>query len=57
MTKDTRIIVISLDEKEIGFIVDEASQTVWVNDEQIDPAPSCISGVDKKYINRCREIR
>ncbi|WP_353095225.1 chemotaxis protein CheW [Tissierella praeacuta] len=50
VTKDTRIIVINLDEKEIGFIVDEASQTVRVNDEQIDPAPSFISGVDKKYI-------
>jgi len=50
VTKDTRIIVINLDEKEIGFIVDEASQTLRVNDEQIDPAPSFISGVDKKYI-------
>ncbi|HAE92670.1 chemotaxis protein CheW [Tissierella praeacuta] len=50
VTKDTRIIVINLDEKEIGFIVDEASQTLRVNNEQIDPAPSFISGVDKKYI-------
>lgn len=50
ITKDTRIIVISLDEKEIGFIVDEASETVRLNHDQIDPAPSFISGVDKKYI-------
>lgn len=50
ITKDTRIIVINLGEKEIGFIVDEASETVRLNDEQIDPAPSFIGGVDKKYI-------
>lgn len=51
ITKDTRIIVITLNEKEVGFIVDEASQTIRVSDEQIDPAPSFISGVDKRYIS------
>ncbi|MCK9444224.1 MAG: chemotaxis protein CheW [Tissierellaceae bacterium] len=50
ITKDTRIIVITLNEREVGFIVDEASQTVRVRDEQIDPAPSFIGGVDQKYI-------
>lgn len=50
VTKDTRVIVISLGEKEIGFIVDGASETVRINDEQIDPPPSYIGGVDKKYI-------
>ncbi len=51
ITKDTRFIVITLNEKEVGFIVDEASQTIRVSDEQIDPAPSFISGVDKRYIS------
>jgi purine-binding chemotaxis protein CheW len=50
VTKDTRVIVISLGEKEIGFIVDGASETVRINDEQIDLPPSYIGGVDKKYI-------
>ena len=50
ITKDTRIIVITLDEREVGFIVDEASQTVRLNNEEIDPAPSIIGGVDKRYI-------
>lgn len=50
ITKDTRIIVITLDEREVGFIVDEASQTVRLNDDEIDPAPSIIGGVDKRYI-------
>lgn len=49
-TKDTRIIVITLEEKEVGFIVDEASQTVRLNNSEIDPAPLIIGGVDKRYI-------
>ncbi|MBU5437485.1 chemotaxis protein CheW [Tissierella sp. MSJ-40] len=50
ITKDTRIIVITLEEKQIGFIVDEASQTVRLDDDQIDEAPDIISGVDRRYI-------
>ncbi|NLJ97823.1 MAG: purine-binding chemotaxis protein CheW [Tissierellia bacterium] len=50
LTKDTRIIVITLEDKDIGFIVDEASQTLYLDEEQIDPAPDIILGVDKKYI-------
>ena len=50
ITKDTRIIVITLDEREVGFIVDEASQTVRLSDADIDPAPSIIGGVDRRYI-------
>lgn len=50
VTKDTRIIVITLNEQEIGFIVDEASETLRLSEENIDVAPSMMSGVDKKYI-------
>ena len=50
ITKDTRIIVITLENKETGFIVDEASQTLRLEENQIDPAPDIISGVDRKYI-------
>ncbi|NMB26974.1 MAG: purine-binding chemotaxis protein CheW, partial [Tissierellia bacterium] len=50
VTKDTRIIVITLGNKEIGFVVDEASQTLRLEENQIDPAPDIISGVDRKYI-------
>lgn len=49
-TEDTRIIVITLKEKEVGFIVDEASQTIRLDQEQIDPTPDIVSGIDKRYI-------
>lgn len=48
---NTRIIVISLEDKQVGFIVDEASQTIKIDDEQIDPASSISASVDMKYIN------
>lgn len=50
VTKDTRIIVINLGDKEIGFVVDEASQTIRLDDEQIDPTPDIISEVDRRFI-------
>jgi purine-binding chemotaxis protein CheW len=49
-TGDTRIIVISLKGKEIGFIVDEASQTLRLEEDQIDPTPDIISDIDRRYI-------
>ncbi len=56
ITKDTRIIVITLNEKEVGFIVDEASQTIRLNEEQIDPTPDIVSGIDKRYITGIGKI-
>lgn len=50
VTEDTRIVIINLNEKQIGFIVDEASQTIRLNDKDIDPAPDIVAGVDRKYI-------
>lgn len=56
VTKDTRIIVINIEEKEIGFIVDEASQTVRLDDNQIDPTPDIISEVDRRFITGVGKI-
>lgn len=47
---NTRIIIINLDERQVGFIVDEASQTIKLDDKDIDPTPTIITGVDMKYI-------
>ena len=47
---NTRIIVINLNEKQVGFIVDEASQTIRLEDEDIDATPDIVAGVDRKYI-------
>ncbi len=48
--KDRRIIIVRLNAMEIGFMVDDASQTIVLNNDKIDLPPSIISGIDKKYI-------
>lgn len=48
---NTRIIVINIGEKQVGFIVDEASQTIKLDESEIDPAPSIVSGVERQYID------
>lgn len=47
---NTRIVVINLNDKQIGFVVDEASQTVRLHDKDIDPAPNIVAGIDKEFI-------
>lgn len=56
VTKNTRIIVINLEDKEVGFVVDEVSQTIRLDSELIDPAPSITEGVEKKYITGLGKI-
>ncbi|HHY90987.1 MAG TPA: chemotaxis protein CheW [Clostridiales bacterium] len=50
ITSDTRIIVINIQNKQVGFIVDEASQVLRISEENIEPAPELVVGIDKKYI-------
>ncbi|TCO79358.1 chemotaxis protein CheW [Marinisporobacter balticus] len=47
---DTRVIVITIKNRQVGFIVDEASQVLRISEENIEPAPELVAGVDKKYI-------
>ncbi|QEK11926.1 purine-binding chemotaxis protein CheW [Crassaminicella thermophila] len=50
INSDTRIIVINIKDRQVGFIVDEASQVLRIREEDIESAPELIAGVDKKYI-------
>lgn len=47
---DSRILIITLNGRDVGFLVDEASQTVIVDIENIDDAPEYIGSVDKEYM-------
>ncbi|KXZ40191.1 purine-binding chemotaxis protein CheW [Alkalithermobacter thermoalcaliphilus JW-YL-7 = DSM 7308] len=46
----SRIIVVNIKDKLVGFLVDDASQVVSIDENSIDPPPEIVSGVDKKYI-------
>lgn len=48
---DTRIIINNIKGKDIGFIVDEASQVIKIDDADIEDAPDIIKGADRQYIS------
>lgn len=49
-TVEKRVIVIGLDGKQIGFVVDEASETITFDDSEVDPPPEIILDATRKYI-------
>lgn len=53
--KDSRIIIVGIDNKQIGFIVDDASQVLQI--DEIENAPEIIIGDDKKYISGIAKIK
>lgn len=48
---DARIIIVAYEGKNIGFLVDDASQVIRIDDENIEPTPAIIAGEDEKYIS------
>ena len=49
-TKETRIVVINMNEMKVGMIVDGVSEVLTVSDDIIEPPPSMFSTVDTQYI-------
>jgi len=48
---ESRIIIIKIQGKDIGFLVDEASQVLRIESEDIEDAPEIIKGKDHDYIS------
>ncbi|MEN1761892.1 chemotaxis protein CheW [Anoxynatronum sibiricum] len=48
--EEQRIIIINLNEKQVGFIVDDASQVLTMDENQIESPPELIAGIDRDYI-------
>jgi len=47
---NTRIIIIKINEKSVGFIVDSVTEVLHVEPESIKEAPDIIAGIGKEYI-------
>lgn len=54
--KNTRIIVVELDNKIIGFIVDNVNEVIRINKNITDPPPPMVSGVEAKYITAIAKL-
>lgn len=50
MQASNRVIVMNLKDKLIGFMVDEASQVITMDDSEIESAPNFTSNIDKNFI-------
>ncbi len=48
--KDTRIIVVELSGKIVGFIVDAVSEVLRIPKSVTEPPPPIVSGIDAEYI-------
>lgn len=46
----TRIIVVNVGAKTIGMVVDAVNEVLRINDEQLEPPPSSIVGIEHVYI-------
>ncbi len=55
-TSNTRIIIINLNEKQVGFLVDDASQVLTIDEKDVDPAPELITNIEDKYIDGIAKI-
>ncbi|MBP0726218.1 chemotaxis protein CheW [Bacillus sp. RG28] len=48
--EQTRIIIVSINEKEVGFIVDSANDVLDVEQSQIESAPEVVGEIERDYI-------
>jgi purine-binding chemotaxis protein CheW len=50
LTENTRTIVANLGDKQIAFVVDDASEVMTIDEADIQETPELITGIDRKYI-------
>jgi len=51
VSENTRIIIFVMKGKQIGILVDDASQVITINDKNIEEAPSIIVNTEEKFIS------
>ena len=55
-TKDSRIIVVEIDDKVVGFIVDKVKEVLRVNSNITEPPPPMVSGVGSEFITAVAKL-
>lgn len=48
--EEKRVIVIGIEDKQVGFVVDEASETIKFDDSEIEPPPEIVMDETRKYL-------
>jgi purine-binding chemotaxis protein CheW len=55
-TRDRRIVVTSIDGKEVGMIVDGVSEVLTVPQQAVEPSPAITTTVDSSFITGIAKI-
>ncbi len=48
--KNTRVVVVELNDKTVGFIVDSVSEVLRFSNSDVEPTPDLITGIGNEYI-------
>ncbi len=56
ITKDSRIVVVSLGGVEVGITVDGVSEVLSISDESVEPPPAMVTTVDAAFITGIAKI-
>ncbi|MGG4193539.1 purine-binding chemotaxis protein CheW [Paenibacillus sp. cl6col] len=56
VTEQSRIIIVAYEDLEVGFIVDSANDVIDIMDEDIEPAPEVVGGIQAKYLRGVAKI-
>ena len=49
-SKDTRIVVVEIDGKQVGMVVDGVSEVLRVSEDEIEPPSPIVTTVDSAFI-------
>lgn len=55
-TDQTRIIIVAVNEMQVGFIVDSASDVIDLNSDQIESPPEVVGGIKAKYLQGVAKV-
>lgn len=55
-TDNTRIIIVSVDDYEVGLIVDSANDVIDIDSDHIEAPPEIVGGVKAKYLRGIAKI-
>lgn len=54
--KYSRVVVINMDGRMVGLIVDSVSEVLRLSEEAVEPAPPIVAGIDSEYIKGLGKI-
>ncbi|WP_152392490.1 chemotaxis protein CheW [Paenibacillus guangzhouensis] len=55
-TEHTRIIIVNVNEMEVGFIVDTANDVIDLNTDLIESPPEVVGGIKAKYLRGVAKV-